>query len=428
MRVAIVGGLIGVLFIGLLPALAGEEVVVKWWGTIRPREPQAVADIHYQLAEAFMASHPGIKVEVSIFPSKGFKDRVATAIAAGQGPDIWYTYYVPEIAEEGFLEDLTPYMERDGVDPNKWFPIGRIRALYKGHYFGLPRDATAAVIAYNKDIFDAAGIPYPEAGWTIWDYRYLANVLTDHEAGIYGAGGIAGDVGIFMWSPFAYNLGAEFVSPDGRKVQGYLDSPEAIAALKFGMDLTAVDKVTPPPGLRQQFGELIFLSGKVAMQIVSTWELPPLREKAKFAWAVVEPPRFSKESTPIAWTDSYVYYLWSGSKHKEAAWEFLKFLVSPEAQKMASHIWTPVIPAVWVELGWDKDELLRVFWKELHKETRVPNYLRSRYFWECVYPAFEHIWTNYVELGKNRDYKAFIAMVKKETADAQKCLDLNYGG
>ncbi len=404
-----------------------EVVTVNWWATEKGRDTAATREMHFQLARAFEKKHPNIKVALSLFPSRGFGTRVATAIAAGQGPDVWYHYYAPEIADLGFLEDLTPYMEQDGITPEElWFPIGRIRARFKGHYYGVPRDATAGFIVYNKDIFDAAGVSYPESGWTFEDFRQKALALTDSDKGVWGAGAIIGSMGGLEWSPFSFNLGADFVSPDGHQVVGYMDTPEAIHAFKIFMDLTREDKVTAPAGLQQQFGELVFLSGKIAMQSVSTWEIPALTEKANFNWGVVEPPRFNESSNGIPWTDAYVYYVWSGSKVKDAAWELVKFLSGPEAAEIIaeSRVWTPNSPQIWKETGLDKDPVWGVAWKELQKpNAKVPNYLRSRYQWDCIQPAFDNIWTRYVVNGEN-DLES---IVKEETVKAQKCLDENYG-
>ncbi|MFQ5420926.1 MAG: ABC transporter substrate-binding protein, partial [Anaerolineae bacterium] len=135
-------------------AEAGEDdiVTVNWWGTERGRDTAETRELHFQLARAFEESHPNTKIAVSLFPSRGFSNRVLTAIAAGEGPDIWYHYFATDIATQGFLEDLTPYIEASDFDPaERWFPIGQQRAVYDGRYYGVPRDATAGFIAYNID-------------------------------------------------------------------------------------------------------------------------------------------------------------------------------------------------------------------------------------------------------------------------------------
>ena len=408
-------------------AEAGEEdiVTISWWGTERGRDTAETRELHFQLARAFEETHPNTKIAVSLFPSRGFANRVLTAIAAGEGPDIWYHYFATDIATQGFLEDLTPYIEASDFDPaERWFPIGQQRAVYDGRYYGVPRDATAGFIAYNKDMFDAAGLEYPQPGWTIDDYRELAIALTDRDNDQYGIGAIVGTPGCFQWSSFSYNIGVDFVSPDGRQVAGYMDTPEAVDALKWCMDLTATDQVAAPEGLQEQFGELVFLSGNVGMQHISTWELPAINEQAEFNWGVVEPPRYDENSDGIAWTDSYVYYMSADAKQKQRAWEFMEWLSGPEAAMIMAEagVWTPAVPSVWEELGWNEDPVLNVAWNELQKETRVANYERSQFYWDCVGDIFYDVWTNYVELG-DTDVEGYLATA---VPDAQACLDDNY--
>jgi multiple sugar transport system substrate-binding protein len=408
-------------------AEAGEDdvVTISWWGTERGRDTAETRELHFQLARAFEEANPNTKVAVSLFPSRGFSNRVLTAIAAGEGPDIWYHFFATDIASQGFLEDLTPYIEASDFDPaERWFAIGNQRAVYNGRYYGVPRDATAGFIAYNKDMFDAAGLDYPVDGWTIDEYREMAIALTDAANDQYGIGAIVGTPGCFQWSSFSFNMGADFVSPDGTQVVGYMDTPEAVDALKFCMDLTATDQVAAPAGLQEQFGELVFLSGQVGLQHISTWELAALNEQADFNWGAVAPPRNSADEDSVAWTDSYIYYMSSDTVEKQRAWELLEFLSGPEAATIMAEagIWTPAVPSVWEDLGWQDDEILGVAWDELQKDTRVANYERSQFYWDCVGNIFYDVWSNYVDLG-DTDVEGFLATA---VPDAQACLDDNY--
>lgn len=401
-----------------------EVVTITWWGTERGRDTAATRDMHFQLARAFEETHPNIRVAVALFPSRGFNTRIATAVAGGDAPDIWYTYYSPDIAEQGFIENLTPFIEAAGVDPAEmWFPIGQIRTTYEDQVYGLPRDASAGMIAYNMDMFDAAGVAYPEDGWTVDEYREIAGLLTDAENDTYGVGAIVGGEGCMMWSSFSFNLGTDIVSEDGKMLDGYLNTPESAAAWQYCLELVTEDQVTAPAELQDQYGELVFLSGNVGMQHISNAELPALFEQADFNWGVVAPPRYSADEPGIAWTDAYAYYMSADSDQKDAAFEFMLWLASPEAQMMQADVWAPNGPAAWEELGWDTDPILGVSYNELQKETHVANYLRSQYFWDCAYGAFDNVRVRWIQNGE-RDLETMLA---EETVNAQFCLDDNYG-
>lgn len=401
-----------------------EVVTITWWATERGRDTAATRELHFKLARAFEAEHPNTKVAVALFPSRGFATRVLTAIAAGQGPDLWYHYWSPDIATQGFLEDLTPYIEKDGIKPEElWFPIGQIRGMYEGRYYGVPRDATGYVFAFNKDIFDKAGVEYPQPGWTIEDYRAKALAVTDAANNIYGVPTI--DSGWFQWHPFSFNVGAEFVSLDGKQVAGYMDTPEAINAMRYILDLGAKDKVSAPAGLADQFG-LDFLSGQIGLFGLTTWEVPLFLEKVNFNYGIVPPPSFKAGEEAVPWTDSYMFYMNKSSQYKQRTWEFTKFLSGPVGGKMMAEagVWTPAIPAIWQEMGWIEDPILGPIYQELLKPARVLNYERSQFYYDCVGGVFDTVTTAYLEEGKT-DLESMIPPLVQE---AQACLDKNYAG
>lgn len=400
-----------------------EIVTVTWWATERGRDTAETRELHFQLARAFEAENPNILVSLALYPNRGFATRITTAIAAGEGPDIWYQFYAPDIAAQGFLADLTPYVEASDI-ADTWFASAARRAVYDGSYYGVPRDAVAGFIAYNKDLFDAADLPYPEDGWTIEDYRQTAAALTDAENDQYGSGGIEGGEGCMMWSPFSFNLGAEITSDDGRQVAGYMDTPEAVEAMRWCLGLVTEDQTASPADMAEQFGEVTFMSGQVAMQSISDWELPALMEQEEFSWGIVAPPRYDEDTDVIPWADSYVYYMWEGSEHKDEAWQLLEWLTGPTAQRMAAEagVWSPNSPAVWEELGWDQDPIRSVAYNQLINSERTPNYLRSQFFFDCVYGPLGDVRVRWIENGE----RELEVLMSEATAQAQACLDENY--
>ena len=406
-----------------------EPSVVTWWNAERGG---VMTDAHKEVAETylevFQAENPGIKIDMEYGLEEGFDDKLYTAFAAGEAPDVWAGIFAPEVARRGFLADLTPYMEVDKIKPEElWFEIGILRSSYNDRFYAVPRDGTAGIYGYNKDLFDELGVAYPKDDWTVADLREIAIKLTDEEKGTYGLGGNEGSIGAVNWGPLSYNLGVDFVSDDGHQVKGHMDTPEAIAALEWYYNLTAEDKVTTHGSpVAEQMGWFTFLSGKVGMQSFSSWEIVELDESATFEWGLVTPPCAKKGATHWAWTDAIIFYLWAESKVPDAGWKFLRFLSGREAGKIAAEarVWTPVIPDVWLEAGWDKDPIWGAFWKEMQKPTKVPNYLRSEFQWECIGPAWDATWTRYVEEGE----RPLDAIVHEEVATAQDCLDKPYAG
>jgi ABC-type glycerol-3-phosphate transport system substrate-binding protein len=162
------------------------------------------------------------------------------------------------------------------------------------------------------------------------------------------------------------------------------------------------------------------------MQSGSNWEIPAIEEQADFAWGAVESPRFNADTEGIPWTDSISYSIWEGSNNQDAAWELVKFLSDSDAQRIAAeaNVWSPNSPEIWQELGWDTDPILSISYNELLKDTVIPNYLRSRFFFDCAYAAHSNARVRWIENGE-RDMETILA---EETATAQSCLDDSYGG
>lgn len=395
------------------------QVTITWWNPdVLEWQPA-----YNQMADAFMQRNPSIKVEVKNVPEEGYDEKINTMIAGGTGPDVWVHYYATSIARHGFLQSLSPYIERDGLEPEKlWFPICVVRGQYNGQQYSVPRDGVWSLIAYNQDLFDEFGVAYPEEGWTLDDYLNAAKAITNEEKGTWGT--LIAGPGALEWdTAFCWNMGFELVSEDGRQVQGLLDSQTSIEAIQWILDLQVEHKVAPMGAQVEALGDFPFGSGKAGMAAGSGWELVFLRE-AQFRWGLVPAPVKERGAEGFAWGDSVQYYMWSGSQQKDAAWELMKFVSSPEGSKIAAEAstWTPPAPEAWLTLGWDKDPIMGAYWAEAQKPTRVPNYLRTEYQWDCVQPPYEDIWTRYIEAGE----RPLDAIVRDAAAQAQKCLDERY--
>jgi hypothetical protein len=93
-------------------------VTIEWW-TVSSEE--YTEEAQRAMAQEFEASHPNIKVNVTVLPSSGFGEKMTTALGAGEGaPDVaffWDNNWFPEALE------LTPYIEADpDFSPDLYYP------------------------------------------------------------------------------------------------------------------------------------------------------------------------------------------------------------------------------------------------------------------------------------------------------------------
>ncbi|MDR1431203.1 MAG: extracellular solute-binding protein, partial [Propionibacteriaceae bacterium] len=122
---------------------------------------QKVMEERLALAKAAL---PNITVNLQLI-AKDYDTKVQTMFAGGQAPDIMMTAEAVNVySSKGQLEDLNPYFAAEGVDPVAAFGPGSVNTYSTdGKLWGAPDRSGAAVVYYNKGLFDAAGVAYPSA-------------------------------------------------------------------------------------------------------------------------------------------------------------------------------------------------------------------------------------------------------------------------
>src|SRR5262245_46569470 len=89
------------------PGAAGAALT--WWNP----EVAGWQPAYQGMADEFMKQNSAVKVEIQNVPEDGFSEKISAMIASDTGPDVWVWYYATDTARRGFLEELTPFMERD---------------------------------------------------------------------------------------------------------------------------------------------------------------------------------------------------------------------------------------------------------------------------------------------------------------------------
>lgn len=190
------------------------------------------------------------KVEVLSIPSDYYV-KLATYIAAKKTPDFfWLTQeLISKYAELGAIADLTEMFKASQVlTPDQYYPGVLRSATYNGRHYGLPWIANPLVVYYNKDLFDAAGVPYPPAtgGWT-WDEfietaKALTRTVRDQNGNTYQQYGYIVDgwpnIETFIWAG-----GGDIIADNG--VDVLLDSQETIQGLGILQKILKAG-ITPP--------------------------------------------------------------------------------------------------------------------------------------------------------------------------------------
>ena len=153
-----------------------------------------------KLIPDFEAKHPNIKVKGEKAPYEQFDSKLQTLIAGGKSPDVTSHYGYGGFAEyynKDMLLDLTDIIQEDGFKAGDYGIPDNLMSIYKvkDRTYGIPVNMYVTLMLYNKDMFDAAKVPYPpsdyeDKSWTfdkmVEDAKKLTVISDDIAKTQYG--------------------------------------------------------------------------------------------------------------------------------------------------------------------------------------------------------------------------------------------------
>ncbi len=321
------------------PRESGAPVEVSF---MRPAD-QTLAAAYVAQADAFNKKQsklvarfdPGAGTDYA-----GWLTKITTLLASDTAPDCFLVQQVdlPALASTGSLLVLDPYLARDRkeVNPDDFFPAHLEGGRWRGRQVGLTPDGCAVLEYYNASLFDEAGVPRPKPTWTWDDYLDAARRLTKKD----GSGQVVqAGIGTLPTGnnllPWLWSNGADLLSADFTRVT-VTDAP-AIQALQFAVDLVTKHGVTTgSPGV--SLGPNPNVAGKVAMWRANRGAFGSLRDVTTFKFNVVPLARAPRTGQSTTFTTPGHISIGRNNKHPEAAWTWLKYLTSTEAQIIRSQV------------------------------------------------------------------------------------------
>jgi multiple sugar transport system substrate-binding protein len=296
-----------------------------------------------KIITAFEKTHPKIDVKVQLTPFDQYWTKLQTAAAGGSAPDVFWLNgpNFQLYASNHMLLPLSSKLKAAGLS-TPVYPKQIVKLYtYQGQLYAVPKDFDTIGLWYNKALFDAAGLKYPNASWTWQDVQAAARKLTVKSKRQYGiVSEINSQEGYYNTVAQA---GGYIVSPDGKR-SGYAD-PKTIEGIKYWTDFIS-DGVSPT------YQEMIdtppvgwFQSGKVAMYYGGDWRAitlgsdPTVKNKVDVA-PLPKGPTGSSASV-IHGLGNAVY---AKTKHPEQALEFAEFLGGKQAAQIQAETGA-VIPA-----------------------------------------------------------------------------------
>lgn len=290
-----------------------------------------------EIIKLFNEKYPNIKVKTELTPYGQYFQKLETAATGGALPDVLWMNgaHVVQYAEGKVILPLSDMAKKDNYSLDN-YPKSLID-LYTvdGKVYGIPKDYDTTGLWYNKKIFDDAGVPYPDETWDWNKLKEVAKKLTNKDKAIWGYAALMGNQGGYY--DLIWQNGGYIVSKDGKSV-GF-DQPEAIEALKYNISFIKEGLSPTQAQMTETAASELFSSGKVAMMFDGPWMVPEYKKNPDLNVAVV--PQGKKRAVAIHGLSNVIA---ANTKHKAAAWEFVKFLGSKEAAEVYAKTGT-VIPA-----------------------------------------------------------------------------------
>ena len=335
MRVVVAVMVAAVMLLTLTGSGSGQpRVTITYWQYFFESKIKLVD----QLIKDFEAQNPGVRVVHENFPYDAYNQKVASAVPAGQGPDVINLFYgwVPLYVDSGYLQplpvDAFPPMEieRDFVPMIK-------NSKFDGKYWALPTAVRSLALFYNADLLRAAGFARAPVTWE--EFALMAERTTARDAagrittegfGVSPAGQdhhLIREVLFRQWGVAPY-------SADGRRVT--YATPKAAEALKWYTDMITqrkagvIDFFPGGNGYRDAF-----MAGRAAMIFDGSFAIASIRSRTKAAWGVAPLPRISVGGEASNFGSYWVHGLTVRAQgpRRDAAIKFLKYLVSDSVQR-----------------------------------------------------------------------------------------------
>ncbi len=317
------------------PATPAEPVKLTYFSF--SAAPDHLKDLD-AIVQAFQQKNPNISIEVQTAAYADYFTKLQTQVAGGSAPDAFELNYENFVsyASSGSLLDLTPIISADATfKPEVYYPRAYQVFQVDGKQYGVPEQFSDVLLFYNKDLFDAAGIAYPNASWTWKDEQAAAEKLTDTAKGVWGE---FQPIQFYEFYKVLAQNGGSFFNAD--KTAATFNDAKGVEAANWLIG--KLGKTMPADAFGADQDTALFKAGKLGMWHSGIWMFTPLKD-VTFKWDVsVEPGNVVKAHHFFA----NAIAASANTAHPAETWAWLRFLTSSEtavATRLASSWELPAV-------------------------------------------------------------------------------------
>ena len=303
------------------------------------------------MCDAYTALHPEVTIEVQVTSWDEYWTKLEAATMAKQAPDIFWmhTNEILKYADNDKLVDCSEI-----VDKSHFSDISLANASGSdGTLYAVPKDRDTVGLVYNKEMFDAAGVSYPDDTWT-WDTLVEASQKIYDATGYYGYMAY-GDDQLGYWN-FVYQAGGSILTED--KTRANFTDPATEMAMDFYIGLQKNDWCPDQTYFAETSPGTAFFSGKGAMFLEGDWNiLPELQNYPDMVgkWDVAVLPKCPNPMNGdgrATISNGLSYATTKTNKHLDVVMDVLKFFGSAEGQQIQGESGAAIPAYIGMEDSW----------------------------------------------------------------------------
>ena len=310
------------------------------------------------MCDAYTALHPEVVIEVQVTSWGEYWTKLEATAISNQMPDIFWmhTNEILKYADYGMIADLTDLYNDEDPDYYKnhfsEISLANIQGS-DGRYYGIPKDKDTVCLVYNKEMFDAAKVDYPDDTWT-WDD------LTEVSQKVYDATGkygymAYGDDQLGYWN-FVYQNGGYILTED--KSKGGFDNPATREAMEFYINLQKEDWCPDQNYFAETSPGTAFFSEQGSMYLEGNWNLlasmqnyPEMQGKWDVA-VLPKCPNPAEGDGRATISNGLCYATAAKGKNLEIVKDVLKFFGSEEGQRIQGESGAAIPAYIGLEDTW----------------------------------------------------------------------------
>lgn len=351
---------------------SGDVRILSW----RLADPGALGKLHQSWIDSFNQSQSAIKVtgEPVPFADKGTK-LVNTALS-GSAPDI-VAITTSEVANyANYLQPVDEYWQAEGADfASAFTDSAKELATWDGHLWGIPiEDGTSDALYYNKKVLAKAGVDIETAvaSWDNFRSALQAVKASGNTPMVFQGKDAASFERHWAWYVAG---GVDLNDPDQYVKQMCTPAAEQTFAWLTGL-YTDGELVPNPSGIGYNELNRQFATGNVGFVTDGPWGLGIFEGNNAAIGAdlgVTRMPPKEAGGRTGANEDALIFVIPKNAKNPRAAWEFIKYMSTDQAQEASAEAggFVPTRKAVFQSPAVADNDLLATYSKLIEESGFV---------------------------------------------------------